>query len=206
MKIGVRINMNMNRHDSVSGRAPGPVAARLVGVVFAVGLLASACGTSGSNSATLSDGRLVVDATATQSEPATGTTPVDFRYDTLDGGTAALSELGDKPVVVNFFASWCPACIAEMPDFEEVHQAMSADVDFLGLALQDRPESARALVADTGVTYAVGTDEGEIFELFKGLGMPTTVLIGADGVVLDVHSGQLSADALREKIDDVLLS
>ena len=207
MKMGVRIIMSTYRHDSSTGRPRGLGFITLVGAaVLALGLLASACSTSDSNTATLSDGRLVVDATPSQSEPATGATPVDFRYDTLDGTSAALSELGDKPVVVNFFASWCPACIAEMPDFEVVHQAVGGEVDFLGLALQDRPEAARALVADTGVTYAVGTDDGEIFELFKGLGMPTTVLIGADGVVLDVHSGQLSAAALREKIDDVLLS
>jgi thiol-disulfide isomerase/thioredoxin len=155
----------------------------------------------------LRDGAIVVDGSGSSTDSPTGSTPIDFRYETLDGGAATLSELGDNPVVLNFFASWCPACIAEMPDFEAVYQAMGSEVDFLGLALQDRPESAAALVGDTGITYTVGTDDdGAIYEMFKGLGMPTTVFIDSDGVVREVHSGQLSADALREKIDDVLLS
>lgn len=180
---------------------------RLLAVVVIIALAAVGCGSGGANTARLDDGRIIAEGDPARTPPPSGSTPVDFRYGTLDGGSAALSELGDKPVVVNFFASWCPACIAEMPDFEAVHQALDGRVDFLGLALQDRRESAVGLVEQTGVTYAVGTDEdGEIFELFQGLGMPTTVFIGADGVVRDVHSGQLSAEALRARIDDVLLS
>ena len=179
---------------------------RLTGVLFAVGLIAAACGSDAANTATLRDGRITVAGAGGSADAPTGTTPVDFRYETLDGRSAAFSELSGTPVVVNFFASWCPACIAEMPDFESVHQATRDDVEFLGLALQDRVDAATKLVEDTGVTYAIGTDDGDIFELFQGLGMPTTVFIDADGVVRDVHSGQLSADALRAKIDDVLLS
>jgi len=201
------VQMTMGVRDTMRTRTDRSFAVRLIAVFPALALVVAACGSNGSNTATLSDGRIIADGVSAQAEPVTGSTPVDFRYETLDGDSAALSELGDKPVVVNFFASWCPACIAEMPDFEAVHQALSGDVDFLGLALQDRAESALALIDETGVTYPVGTDEdGEIFELFKGLGMPTTVFIDANGVVRDVHSGQLSADALRAKIDDVLLS
>ena len=180
---------------------------RTAGAVLALGLVAAACSSDGSGTAVLSDGRIVVEGGGSSVDSPTGDSPVDFRYDTLDGGSAALSELaGDRPVVVNFFASWCPACIAEMPDFESVHQAVGTDVEFLGLALQDRAEAAEQLVLDTGVTYAIGTDDGDIFEMFQGLGMPTTVFIDAGGVVRDVHSGQLSADALLTRIDDVLLS
>ena len=133
--------------------------------------------------------------------------PVNFRWDTFDGSTKALSDLPSMPVVVNFFASWCPSCIAEMPDFEAVSQSFDGDVQFVGLAMQDRPESAEALVAETGVTYEVGADpNGDIFAQMGGLGMPTTVFIDADGVITSVHSGQLTADSLTDKINDELLS
>ena len=182
-------------------------ALRLVAAVATLVLTAVACGSDAANVARLDDGRIIAEGAPGRTPSASGATPVDFRYGTLDGGSAAFSALGDKPVVVNFFASWCPACIAEMPDFETVHQALDGRVDFLGLALQDRPESAASLVEQTGITYAVGTDDdAEIFEMFQGLGMPTTVFIDSDGVVQDVHSGQLSAEALRERIDRVLLS
>ena len=155
-------------------------------VVAVTLLVAVACGSAEATTASESDG-----------------TPIDFTYETIDGGSARFSGLGDKPVVLNFFASWCPACIAEMPDFESVHLANADRVQFLGLALQDRPESAVALVDDTGITYPVGFDKsGDIFSIFKGLGMPTTVFIDADGVVQDVHTGTLTAEALSDKIDN----
>jgi len=191
-------------------RALTPLLLRRLGarasvVVVALALMAAACG-SDANTIELSDGRIDSPGTRSESQDTPfGATPVDFRYDTLDGGSVALSELGDKPVVLNFFASWCSSCIAEMPDFEAVHQARIGEVEFIGLALNDRPESAQALVASTGVTYSIGTDDGRIFELFKGLGMPTTVFIDADGVVRQVHSGQLNEDSLSDRIDELLV-
>ncbi len=201
MRIGVRGTMTLSTPHSLRRRG-----ARLPALIVAVALMAAACA-SDSTTIELSDGRIESPARAESQDAPFGATPVDFRYDTLDGGSAALSELGDKPVVLNFFASWCPTCIEEMPDFEAVHQARSGEIDFLGLALRDRPESAEALVASTGVTFAVGTDDdGRVFELFKGIGMPTTVFIDAEGVVQQVHSGLLNEETLSERIDELLVA
>lgn len=199
MRMGVRGIMSLPIPPSLRR-----LGARGPALVLTVALLAAACG---SDAATieLSDGRIESPGRTESQDTPFGATPVDFRYDTLDGGSAALSELGDKPVVLNFFASWCPSCIAEMPDFEAVHQAHADDVDFLGLALNDRPESAQALVTSTGVTYATGTDDGRVYELFRGIGMPTTVFIDADGIVRQVHSGVLTEETLTERIDELLL-
>ncbi len=187
--------------------SPHPrIGRRLLGVGLALGLIAAACGSDATDTITLTDGRIEIRGVTGSGVSPTGDTPVDFRYGTLDGDSAAFSDLRGTPVVVNFFASWCPACIAEMPEFESVHQAAGDEVAFLGLAVQDRVDTAAQLVRETGVTYPIGTDDGTIYEMFQGLSMPTTVFIAADGVVRDVHSGQLSADALQAKIDDVLLS
>lgn len=118
-----------------------------------------------------------------------------------DDGTVTLAQFEGKPLVMNFWASWCPPCIAEMPDFEKVFQDVKDDVQFLGVNQSDNHSAAADLVARTGVTYPLASDpNGEVFAAFGGAGMPTTVFIDADGRVVDVVTGQLTEDQLREKI------
>jgi thiol-disulfide isomerase/thioredoxin len=183
---------------------------KLVALFAALALIAAACGSSSEGTITLGDGGISVDSDATDETIASADsegTSSEFTYTTADGQTLQFSDLSDGPVVINFFASWCPSCIAEMPDFEAVHQQFGTEVEFLGLAMQDRTESAVELVAETGVTYPFGLDpDGDVFAQFRGLGMPTTVFVAADGTVERVHSGQLDADGLAQIINDDLLS
>jgi cytochrome c biogenesis protein CcmG, thiol:disulfide interchange protein DsbE len=118
---------------------------------------------------------------------------IDIPFVYMDGTAANLSEFAGRPVVVNFWASWCPACVAEMPDFEAVHAELGDQVVFLGLNMQETdPAGAEALVTATGVSYLLGTDpRGEIFNQFGGIAMPTTVFIDADGQVVRTHAGVL---------------
>ena len=124
----------------------------------------------------------------------------------FDGQTRTFAEAIDPeiPTVVNFFASTCTPCRLEMPAFEEVSQELDGKVAFLGLAVQDRPEDALALVADTGVTYEVAHDrDGAVLAAVGGFVMPTTAFVAPDGNVLAVHLGELSADELRTTIDEL---
>jgi cytochrome c biogenesis protein CcmG, thiol:disulfide interchange protein DsbE len=153
---------------------------------------------------------LVVAAFGPVSEPATDTaaSAIDVPFEYVDGTVGNLSDFAGTPVVVNFWASWCPACVAEMPDFEEVHAALGDEVVFLGLNMQETdPAAAERLVAATGVSYQLGVDpDGSIFNRFGGIAMPTTVFIGADGAVVTTHSGVIFADDLDVLIRSELLS
>lgn len=183
---------------------------RLAGLLVAVALVAAACG-GGDDTPEITLGEdpgLTAGPAPTGALPGpTGTADV-FTTDFQDfnGGVASLSDVAaGKPVVLNFFASWCPSCVAEMPEFEEVNQAVGTDVQLVGLATQDEPAAALELVDRTGVTYPLGLDPGgEFFNVFQGLGMPTTVFLTAQGEVAHVFTGQLSTGALTEKIDDFL--
>lgn len=125
----------------------------------------------------------------------------------LDGSTASLADYEGQPLVVNFFASWCAPCLAEMPGFERVSQDLDGQVAFLGVNLQDRPEDGLRVVQQTGVTYDIARDpDGGLFQHFGAVAMPTTVFLDGDGRVIDVHSGEISAGALVDRIDDLLLS
>ncbi|CAN5864572.1 hypothetical protein BH24ACT3_BH24ACT3_10610 [soil metagenome] len=132
-------------------------------------------------------------------EPAPAVTFTRF-----EGGEASLADYRGAPVVVNFFATWCTPCIREMPGFEQVHQRRD-EITFLGVNTQDSLEDGRALAERTGVTYDLARDpDGTVLEAFQPIGMPTTVLVRADGTIAEVHTGELSPTELDALIDTVV--
>ncbi len=108
----------------------------------------------------------------------------------------------DKPLVVNFFASWCPYCIGEMPGFEQVHKQLAAKgVQFLGVSQGDARDASRKLAGETGITYPTAFDsEGALYRWFGGLSMPVTVFIAPGGQIKEVHTGALDPAGLQERI------
>ncbi|MFN0090054.1 MAG: TlpA family protein disulfide reductase [Acidimicrobiales bacterium] len=151
---------------------------------------------------------LVVARTGNSAEKVpTGRAPAAEAFQTLDGSSASFEKYRGRPPVVNFFASWCAPCLAEMPGFERVSQDLGDRVAFLGINLQDSSEAGRRVVEQTGITYDVARDpSGALFKSFGAIAMPTTVLIDANGKVVDLISGELSARSLRDRIDKALLS
>lgn len=142
-----------------------------------------------------------VSGTAALGEPAPEVTLTDF-----EGETFSLQDYEGRPMVVNFWASWCPFCAAEMPDFEKVHRSVSDDVVFLGI---DQCEScqggsrdaAERLARETGVSYRLAEDpDGSVYVAFGGSSMPTTIFIDADGRVVEHVGGMLSESQLRDYI------
>ena len=121
---------------------------------------------------------------------------------TLEELPAAFAGYEGCPLIVNFFASWCVPCVTEMPDFERFWNSHGAQVAVLGLAANDRLEDAIATVADRGVTYPTGLDEGELFIDFGGLGMPTTVFVSPQGEILETHSGLLTLDDITTRAEE----
>lgn len=130
-----------------------------------------------------------------------GTQALGVAYTAWDGGRATTAELVGKPLVVNFWASWCTSCLAEIPRFVEVYERHRPDVNFLGLSLQDSPDAAERLAKELGITYALGRDpQGEAFQAFGGVAMPTTVLIDANGGVVKRLDGEVSAEQLEDEL------
>jgi cytochrome c biogenesis protein CcmG/thiol:disulfide interchange protein DsbE len=142
-------------------------------------------------------GDVSVDGQAAPGARSPNVSLVDF-----EGKFFSLSEYRGTPVVLNFWASWCPSCVAEMRDFEKVHKDLQGEVVFIGIDQRDDRNAAEALAQETGVTYRLAEDpDGRVFDAFGGVGMPTTAFIDADGNVVDVVTGQLSEELLREYLD-----
>lgn len=143
---------------------------------------------------------------SSRSSNSSGSAAPEAGFEMFDGSSATLADYRGSPLVVNFWASWCPPCVAEMPEFEEVHRAMGDRVVFLGMNTQDTPQDAARIVERTGVTYDLARDPGgEMFRAFEVLGMPSTFFISPEGRVVDRHTGALTKELLQQKIEESLL-
>jgi len=149
------------------------------------------------------------DASATPDtlvlDPEAVPDPDEVTFTTFDDEVVPLASLRGKPLLVNFFASYCTPCIEEMPALESAYQALGDQVQFLGLAMQDRPQAALDLVERTGVTYPVAQDpDSSVITALGGIVLPTTVLLDADGEIVASHAGELTEAEILELIDESL--
>jgi cytochrome c biogenesis protein CcmG/thiol:disulfide interchange protein DsbE len=131
------------------------------------------------------------------------------------GGTASLADYAGSPLVLNFFASYCVPCAREMPALqrvadelrERVADELRERVAVVGMNLADEEDAAEALVEQTGVTYDLGRDpDGDLAEALEVVNLPTTVFATPDHRVVEVHTGALDEDQLREKMTRLLES
>ena len=159
----------------------------------------------------------VVAATVTFSGPSTTSAPTTagggkaraFELENLRKGEAAVSlaALRGKPVVLNFWASWCVPCRREMPAFQAVSQKMKGRVAFLGVNHQDSRRLALELVEETGVSYPSGYDpKGSVAAAYGLFGMPTTLFISPGGEILGRRTGEMSRKDLEETIERMFLA
>ena len=139
-------------------------------------------------------------------EGARMTPIVPFTY--FDGTQATTAEFTGRPTVLNFWASNCAACVAEMPEFEEVHLALADQVDFIGMNTADvSREAAERLAEQTGVTYPLADDTSSmVFREFSGFVMPTTVFLNPQGQIAFTWNGVLTGDELTRLINEHILS
>lgn len=146
--------------------------------------------------------------TPVNTAPYVGSLAPDFTLETLSGEAITLSDFraGDgMPVVLNFWATWCPPCRVEMPYFESASALYDGRVEILGL---NQAESA-ALIGEyartRGLTYPLLVDEDlTVNHLYGVLNLPTTIFIDKNGVVREVLIGTISQGVLADRIEKLL--
>src|SRR5581483_3690498 len=132
----------------------------------------------------------------------------DFVLRRLDGSSVRLSDLRGKVVLINFWATWCGPCRAEMP---EIVKAYAADqprgLEVLSVDLQEADTAVRDFSEQFGMTFPVVIDRsGQVAETYHvgAAGLPTTFFIDRDGVVRVAKPGAMTGDFLREQLEKLL--
>ena len=123
----------------------------------------------------------------------------DFTLVDQNGVSHTLSEYQGKVVFLNFWATWCRYCVAEMPDIEVLYNEYNNNVIFLSVA--ENSGDPYSVAAENGISYPVLIDEsGELFKAYGVSSLPTTYIIKADGSILGYAKGQLTTEQMRNII------
>ena len=131
-----------------------------------------------------------------------GNSAPDFTLPDLDGNTVRLSDFRGKVVFLNFWATWCPPCRAEMPDIEKVHQKYKdQDVVVLGIDLRENASTVRAFVEGGGYTWAFLLDTtGEVGSMYRVSAIPTSYFVDKKGVIRAVAIGGMTGATMEAKL------
>ncbi len=161
------------------------------GVLLSVAVILIACGDSGADSS----------AGVNQ-----GNRALNFTLEKLDGEEVSLSDYAGEVVVVNFWATWCPPCRAEIPDLEAAYQAyQEKGLVVLGVNVEDPARAVESFVAEMEMTYPVVLDEtGKVMRAYRTPGLPMSVVLDREGVIRARHIGFLSAEQLDDYLQQVL--
>ena len=167
-------------------------------------------GVSGQNSEDANMGVTDTDAENEAGSASETTTAPDFTVVDADGNAVNLSDFFGKPIVLNFWASWCGPCKSEMPEFEEAYAAYGEDVQFLMVNMTDGSretvEVAQEFIAEQGYTFPVYFDtEMDAAITYSVMSIPCSYFIDAKGNLIARASGAIDAQTLQTGIDMIFV-
>ena len=205
--------------DSMPGRKPSKaamfVAMAAVAVAILLVMLAPGAGTDDS-AAPAAKGNLTgspnsAEADAAADAKVTGkAAPLGFTLKDMNGVDVKLAAFKGKPIVINFWATWCGPCRAEIPSLVELQKQYGdegQDVVILGISVDDPVEKLKPYAAQMKMNYPVlvGNGREDVQDAFGPLwGIPVTVFIGRDGTIAKKHSGIASKEQFEQEIKALL--
>lgn len=135
-----------------------------------------------------------------------GQRALDFELAATTGARLRLSDLRGRPVAINFWATWCPACREELPALEAAYEQFGArGVAVLGVDLREDASTVTAFAGQFGLSFPLLLDaDGAVANDYRVLGIPTTVFVDAAGVVRARHVGPLTEEKFAEYVTPLL--
>jgi len=177
-------------------------------LVFLVSLALAACGSQAPTPTPASflvgettiaaTSRLIVPGRAKLTE---GDLAPDFSFTLPDGTVQRLSDLRGKPVLLNFWATWCQPCIEEMPTLQQAYTAAGGSLVVLGVNRNETPEAIAAFVPKVHITFPlIANPAGDIGDGYAVSNLPESFFINRDGTIAARHIGALNATTLQERL------
>lgn len=144
-----------------------------------------------------SQGGLVNSSSGQKLPPAVGSAAPDFSLPGLGGSQQGLNEAQGKPVVVNFWATWCPPCVEEMPLLDKYAQKYAGQLVIYGIDSAEEEAQVARFISDNEIRFPILLDEdANVTDAYFVRNFPATFFIDADGVLRAQHLGTLREDLL----------
>jgi DsbE subfamily thiol:disulfide oxidoreductase len=145
---------------------------------------------------------------AAKTGPGVGLMAPEFSLSDLNGKKVELKKIvaGHKVTLLNFWATWCPPCRAEIPELAEFYKTYAGrGVELLAVNLQQSPNEVREFAKKNGMAFPVLTDTaGSVGSLYQIYAIPTTFIIDRQGKIRAKIEGSTTGQVLREKIEPLL--
>lgn len=175
---------------------------RVLAILILPLALLAGCGGSGDGGSDSGYGVIAWPTQGAEVGPQPGQRAPNFRLAAAGGGAdIVLAEQAGKPMLINFFATWCTNCREEMAALQDA--SASGQIAVLGVDLREGNDKVVALMDDLGVTFPVALDsDGDVKQEYRVSNLPATVLVDANGVVVEVVPGPVDP----AKIDELVAS
>ena len=140
-----------------------------------------------------------VPTTDRPAAPAVGYPAPDFTLATLDGEEFTLSSLRGTPVVLNFWATWCPPCRAELPELKTASERYVGQVAVIGVNQAEAAAAVERSAPELGLTFPIPLDHsGSVSRRYGVRSLPTTFFIDRDGIIRQIQNGPLTEAVLAQ--------
>lgn len=137
--------------------------------------------------------------------PVTGYLAPEIDLISIEGEPLKLSDFKGKPVIINFWATWCGPCRAEMPELQAVHRELGDKIVVYSVnaTAQDGGDIA-GFIKEFGITFPVMLDkEGQVFDDYDILALPTTIFVDRNGVIKEVFTGAVNKAYIESRLADL---
>jgi thiol-disulfide isomerase/thioredoxin len=150
-------------------------------------------------------GGLILFSNATPKQgPVIGSKVDDFSLPGLDAQPVSLSQFRGKIILLNFWATWCVPCQAEMPLLQKTYQSSGGKLVVIGVNSQESETDVKNFIAQNQITFPIALDDsGEITRKFLINGYPTTFMIDSSGILRNLHIGELKEDILQKYLSEL---
>lgn len=139
----------------------------------------------------------------TDNKPKIGGEPPAFELADLNGNVHKLSDYKGKPVIINFWGTFCPPCVKEMPEFQRQYEKWRGEgLEVLAINLSEDELTIRNFLRSFGLDYTILRDRNRVIEKRFGVkAYPTTYFVKADGTIMEIYVGGMSENEINERVE-----